>query len=999
MSIPAGNGEVTACHFEVTANGRSSEKADQNHFALTNAPYPAPRRLPTRPDRRQRRPPRTSEVGTTYHYRLVASNASDTGYGQVRTFRVPGVPISPFRPNRRRPRRAAIPTSRPASTSPTAKSWNFPTECFCQDAQTITNHLPAGVIGNPHAVPYCTLAQIGTTPAHPIARSAPSGPIFLSGNFFSPLYNVEPDPDQAGCSASNSPSPTRRRSSKSAPGPAATTASTRRFANVPQIVPPEGSVITLWGVPADPSHDAYRVSFGAIAHFSEAEPPEEVQGGELPCGRARLPPPAPASPSSTTRPPASDRSPPRLKSSPTTPAPASPPTPPTRRPTGCDSLTFNPSLSAQPTTAATDTPSGLEVDLSVPQEREPRSPLSLRDPRRHGQAARGLLDQPRRRRRQERLHRRRSPPRHPRRSPVPRNLQGRHRLAQQLRPARHRSPASSTSCNPSPATATASSSPPTASPPTSSWSAPSPPKPAQVSSPPPSPTCPRAPSPTSTSTSSAPNAASSPPPPSAAHTPCRAPSPPGTPPCPNRRSTQFFNVTSGPGGSSCPGSTRPFNPGLQASSVDSTAGAHSPFSLELTRSDGDQNLSSLERHHPARLLGDPEGNPLLPPGIDRSRRRPKATPAPIELANPSCPAASQVGESISGAGAGNHPVYLPGKVYLAGPYKGAPLSLVIITPAVSGPYDLGNVVVRDSASRQPRNRPDHRRLRPPAPDLRRHPPAPALGPGQPQPPELRPQPDQLRSLLRQHRSLRHRRRPRQALRPLPGRQLPHPRLCPQALDALHRLHQARRHPLPARDPRLPAGQRLRQHRPRHRHPAAHRDRRQRPHQQPLHPGPVFAEGSTPRRKVPAGLGPRLRQGRNPAARKAPRRPGLPALRRPATSSPTSSPPSTARSTSPSTATSTPSTAASAPASKPSPTPPSPTSPSPSTAATRASSQNNTNLCSHALHVTADITGQNGKTANQNPVLETPCGKKHKRVRHERSKKHRAKHHRKGSVRS
>jgi len=37
------------------------------------------------------------------------------------------------------------------------------------------------------------------------------------------------------------------------------------------------------------------------------------------------------------------------------------------------------------------------------------------------------------------------------------------------------------------------------------------------------------------------------------------------------------------------------------------------------------------------------------------------------------------------------------------------------------------------------------------------------------------------------------------------------------------------------------------------------------------------------------------------------------------------------------------------------------------------------LCSQTLHVTADITGQNGKTANQNPVLETPCGKAHKRA--------------------
>jgi hypothetical protein len=33
-------------------------------------------------------------------------------------------------------------------------------------------------------------------------------------------------------------------------------------------------------------------------------------------------------------------------------------------------------------------------------------------------------------------------------------------------------------------------------------------------------------------------------------------------------------------------------------------------------------------------------------------------------------------------------------VFLAGPYKGAPLSFAVITPAVSGPFDLGNVVIR-----------------------------------------------------------------------------------------------------------------------------------------------------------------------------------------------------------------------------------------------------------------------------------------------------------------
>ena len=99
------------------------------------------------------------------------------------------------------------------------------------------------------------------------------------------------------------------------------------------------------------------------------------------------------------------------------------------------------------------------------------------------------------------------------------------------------------------------------------------------------------------------------------------------------------------------------------------------------------------RHHPAQGPGRQAGrHPLLPrrrPGPSRPQERPGGA----EQASPSCPAASEVGSVDVGAGAGPTPLNVSGHAYLAGPYKGAPLSLAIITPAVAGPFDLGTVVV------------------------------------------------------------------------------------------------------------------------------------------------------------------------------------------------------------------------------------------------------------------------------------------------------------------
>jgi hypothetical protein len=70
------------------------------------------------------------------------------------------------------------------------------------------------------------------------------------------------------------------------------------------------------------------------------------------------------------------------------------------------------------------------------------------------------------------------------------------------------------------------------------------------------------------------------------------------------------------------------------------------------------------------------------------------TPGRTEQIAPSCPSSAQIGTSNVAAGPGSHPFHAIGKMYLAGPFQGAPLSLVAITPALAGPYDYGNVVVR-----------------------------------------------------------------------------------------------------------------------------------------------------------------------------------------------------------------------------------------------------------------------------------------------------------------
>lgn len=151
----------------------------------------------------------------------------------------------------------------------------------------------------------------------------------------------------------------------------------------------------------------------------------------------------------------------------------------------------------------------------------------------------------------------------------------------------------------------------------------------------------------------------------------------------------------------CPNSG--FDPKLTAGTQNPLAGSFSPFSLRLTREDGTQEIAGIDVALPPGLIGAPKGIAYCPDSVLAGfpAQTVLGTGAAQE-ASPSCPAASQVGTVTVGAGAGPNPFYTgAGRAYLAGPYKGAPLSLAVIAPAVAGPFDLGTVLVRNAINVDP----------------------------------------------------------------------------------------------------------------------------------------------------------------------------------------------------------------------------------------------------------------------------------------------------------
>ena len=159
----------------------------------------------------------------------------------------------------------------------------------------------------------------------------------------------------------------------------------------------------------------------------------------------------------------------------------------------------------------------------------------------------------------------------------------------------------------------------------------------------------------------------------------------------------FQTSVAASGSGTCPASeaAAPKTVAFSAGTLAPLAGAYSPFTLRIARPDGTQHITGIDITLPPGLVGKLAGIPYCPEsGIARAISREKPEEGREEQSSPSCPSSSEVGTVNVTAGSGITPIPVSGHAYLAGPYKGAPLSLVVIVPAVAGPFDLGTVVDR-----------------------------------------------------------------------------------------------------------------------------------------------------------------------------------------------------------------------------------------------------------------------------------------------------------------
>lgn len=555
--------------------------------------------------------------------------------------------------------------------------------CDCQDAKDIFIESPAGIIADPHAVPQCTAADFGEdrcpvdSQVGKVVLNVSNETVGQRGLALTAVFNLVPHPGEAGLIAFNVPLLASPIFIVVNPRTESDYGLNLAVTDINHLFGLADQVLTLWGIPADPSHDAERLPVGWDSFEQGTAPP---QPSDSPLAPYLNNPTTCGVPLSATA---------RVLAYDLGTSEATTSYPPT---TGCDQLSFNPSLYAQPTTTATDSASGLAINLQVPQQQSPTVPspseikeatlelpkgVSINPNAADGKSA--CTDSEARFHTQEEAQ----CPEFSKvgslsviSSALPGPLPGYIYIGEPQSGNRYRIILAADGFGihvKLPGTVTPNSQ-------------------------------------TGQLLITFKELPQTPfedfnlhffgsergilaTPDQCGEYAVNSTFTPWDSELPKQSSTQYFKLDSGPYGAACPGPTRSFAPRFEAGVDVHTGGSHSDFSLDLTRSDGEQNVSALSVTTPPGFAATLAGVPYCSDPALQSAAEPGYSGLEEE-SSPSCPVASQIGTATTGAGSGTHPVYIPGKVYLAGPYKGAPLSLAVIIPAVSGPYDLGDVVVR-----------------------------------------------------------------------------------------------------------------------------------------------------------------------------------------------------------------------------------------------------------------------------------------------------------------
>jgi len=130
----------------------------------------------------------------------------------------------------------------------------------------------------------------------------------------------------------------------------------------------------------------------------------------------------------------------------------------------------------------------------------------------------------------------------------------------------------------------------------------------------------------------------------------------------------------------------PFAPVFHGTVTSATAGGTGVFTSTFAREDGEQDLAGVQVS--------------LPPGLVGLLSEVSLCGEP-QAQDGTCGEGSLIGSTTVAAGAGPLPFWEQGRVYLTGPYHGAPFGLSVVVPAKAGPFNLGNVVVRASITINP----------------------------------------------------------------------------------------------------------------------------------------------------------------------------------------------------------------------------------------------------------------------------------------------------------